>query len=241
MSDWWTVVRKEIIEMVVLWRGRGKIHFLMLIGVFGIYFPWSIGPKWITSPATMLSFTWFPLMMVTSITADAFAGERERHTLETLLATRLPDHVILAGKLSAAVLYGLFFLWLFVLSGLVTVNTVHAKGGWIFFSRSLFTGFVLLGTLGALFAAALGVIVSLKSSTVRQAQQTLNLAIIGLIVVAVGIIAFLPDAWRQAIGQRIARGDSMQLVLAGAGLLVALDAAALYAARRMFRRTRLLM
>ena len=38
-------------------------------------------------------------MMVSSLVADSFAGERERHTLETLLASRLPDRAILAGKL----------------------------------------------------------------------------------------------------------------------------------------------
>ena len=241
MSDWWTVVRKETIEMIALWRGRGKISFLMLIGVFGVYFPWSIGPKWVTSPTTMISFAWFPIMMVTSMTADTFAGERERHTLETLLATRLSDRVILAGKLSAAVLYGLFFLWFFILSGLITVNIRHGQDDWILFPGNWFIGFVLFGLLGAIFAGSLGVIVSLKSSTVRQAQQTLNLAIIVLVLSVAGAVSFMPAAWRTWLLETFHRGDTLQLLLMSAAMLAVIDAVILYVARCMFRRTRLLL
>ena len=35
--------------------------------------------------------------------ADGIPGERERHTLETLLASRLSDRSILLGKVMAAV------------------------------------------------------------------------------------------------------------------------------------------
>src|SRR5258705_13563545 len=48
-----------------------------------------------------------PFMILQSIIVDSFAGERERHTLETLLASRLSDRAILLGKFGAAVPYGL--------------------------------------------------------------------------------------------------------------------------------------
>ena len=43
--------------------------------------------------------------MIISFIGDAIAGERERHTLETLLASRMPDRAILLGKVIAIVLY----------------------------------------------------------------------------------------------------------------------------------------
>src|SRR6185503_5143880 len=44
------------------------------------------------------------VQLLAGIMADSFAGERERHTLETLLATRLSDLAILMGKICAGVL-----------------------------------------------------------------------------------------------------------------------------------------
>ena len=38
---------------------------------------------------TTVMWMWFSLLLVINVVADSFAGERERHTLETLLASRL--------------------------------------------------------------------------------------------------------------------------------------------------------
>ena len=61
--------------------------------------------------------------------ADSFAGERERHTLETLLASRLPDRAILFGKVLAAVGYGWVLVMLMLVLSLVTVNLTVATPG----------------------------------------------------------------------------------------------------------------
>src|SRR5690349_19048146 len=52
------------------------------------------------------------VQLLGSMMADSFAGERERHTLETLLASRLSDSAILIGKICAGVLlvWGLMFV-----------------------------------------------------------------------------------------------------------------------------------
>ena len=73
-----------------------------MIAVFGVFLPLQNGASWVTSPITMVYWAWMPLMLVTGVIADSFAGERERHTLETLLASRLPDRAILLGKVAAA-------------------------------------------------------------------------------------------------------------------------------------------
>ena len=60
--------------------------------------------------------------------ADSFAGERERHTLETLLASRLSDRAILFGKIAACIAYGWLMAMLCVLVGTITENVSHWEG-----------------------------------------------------------------------------------------------------------------
>ena len=76
---------------------------------------------------------WMPFLWVSGIVADLFAGERERHTLESLLATRLSDQSILFGKLLAALTYGFAVTWVVMLAGLVTVNIGFGRQGLLFY------------------------------------------------------------------------------------------------------------
>ena len=69
----------------------GRFSLVILVGVFGVFLPLQSGAEWVQSPATVFYWGWVPLMLVGGAVADSFAGERERHTLETLLASRLPD------------------------------------------------------------------------------------------------------------------------------------------------------
>ena len=65
--------------------------------MLGIVTPLQMGSLWLTSP---LMLAYWPLLssgMVSTLIADAFAGERERHTLETLLATWGVSLVLIQG------------------------------------------------------------------------------------------------------------------------------------------------
>ena len=55
---------------------------------------------------------------------DSFAGERERHTLEPLLATPLSDRAILFGMISAAVGYGWGITLISMVIGLLATNLI---------------------------------------------------------------------------------------------------------------------
>ena len=241
MNDLLAMTWKEFKEIIAMWRGRNKISLVLLLGVFGVFLPLQSGPEWMTSPAAILSWSWFPILMVSSITADSFAGERERHTLETLLATRLSDSVIVAGKIIAAVVYGLVFFSAFVLISMISINVAYWSGSLLLFPRLLAVSLAILESLGAILAAALGVIVSLKSATVRQAQQTLNLAIIGVILIPVAVVYLMPTAWRKSLTIRLSGMGELQLLLVAAVAFAAIDAVALIIARRAFRRPRLIL
>lgn len=58
-----------------------------------------------------------PLVLSAIMIAESLAGERERRTLETLLASRLSERAILLRKMSAAVLLG----WMLLLAAAAPV------------------------------------------------------------------------------------------------------------------------
>ena len=68
-----------------------------------------------------------------------------------------------------------------LLLGLITVNLRYGQGKLLLFAPATAWGVVLGSLLGGIFMASAGVLVSLRASTVRQAQQTLSLSFLVLI------------------------------------------------------------
>lgn len=172
LTDIATVVRKELRE-ILLPDGTfqaGARNGVIFLGIAGVLFPLESGPQWFTSWSTIFSAC-FPLMMVLSHGIDVFAGERERHTLETLLASRLDDRAILFGKTLAVVLYGWGLVVAALPVGIVAVNVVHRGPGFLFFRPAILASIVVLAFLVALFWCAIAAVVSLGAPTVRVAGQ----------------------------------------------------------------------
>ena len=170
-SDILTVAWKEWLEFRdQLWRiRRGGLSALIVILMLGIVTPLQMGPLWLESP---LMLAYWPLLasgMVSTLIADAFAGERERHTLETLLASRLSDTSILLGKVLAAILYGLLFTFANIIVGVVTLSIKHFGQGILAPPAIHVAYMLLLVTLACSTLAGIGVFISLKAATVRQA------------------------------------------------------------------------
>lgn len=243
MSDVLTVAWKEWRELLQLGgslRG-GRFSLVILLGVFGVFLPFQAGEEWVQSPATVFYWGWVPLMLVGGAVADSFAGERERHTLETLLASRLPDTAILLGKIAAAVSYGWGLVLAMLALSLVTVNLTARTGAWLMFPWPFAVGAPLLALLGAGLAATAGVLISLRAATVRQAAQTLNVAILLLVFIPVLGLRALPDSWKSQLGAWILTSGIDGLLWVVAGLLALLDAAFLAMAFARFRRARLVL
>src|SRR5712691_2427511 len=189
MSDILTMVWKESKDLLFQGGWKSLIRPLFVVGIMGIYLPLQFGPKWVDlTPLGMLLLLWIPFFVIISFIGDAIAGERERHTLETLLASRMPDRAILLGKVVATVLYawGMSVLSLFV--GLVLVNLFRTQGIWMFYPLDLFVDALVLSLLVGVLGASAGVLISLRVATVRQAQQILS---VGTIVFVFGGIITL--------------------------------------------------
>jgi ABC-2 type transport system permease protein len=245
ITDSVTIVWKELKE---IWsqggnRRSGKFGMLVFVGVFGVFLPLQIGKEWVTTPAGLVYWAWVPLFMVTSVIADSFAGERERHTLETLLASRLSDRAILFGKVAAGVTYGWGISLLGILVGVITINVTNPGEGFLIYPLEVILPAVVGGFLIAVLAAAAGVLVSLRASTVRQAAQTMSIATMILFFVPIFGFQLLPaDTQRQLIMSLSGLEANLPLIVAG-GLVVLLvaDAALLLAAMARFQRAKLIL
>jgi ABC-2 type transport system permease protein len=233
---------KEIRELILQRSGLrgGWVGLLIVIAVFGVLFPLQSGPDWLIAPTTILMWAWVPFILVNSVVADSFAGERERHTLETLLASRLSDRSILIGKICSAIAYGWGITLIGLLIGLVTINISFASGELLFFPLVNGLAILVLSFLVAWLAAGLGVLVSLRAPSVRQAQQTLSLAFLFLLVPLL-ILPLLPQGL-QITAAKAFQGIDFQSVALIAGLsLLVVDLLLLGIANRRFKRARLIL
>jgi ABC-2 type transport system permease protein len=242
--DFATVLWKEWKEIVMERSAgsTGSYRPLILIAVFGIFFPLRMGPERFFSPVGLLAPTFFSAIVITAVIADSFAGERERHTLETLLASRLSDRAILFGKIAACMAYGWVISIACIVVGAITVNIVNWHGQVLIYQDAASWLLLLLGPplAGALIATA-GVLVSLHATTVRQAQQTLS---VGFAVVLIGTIfgsSMFPKDWQAWFARILITWSQVDLVLAAAGVLLAIDLALLAAGMARFQRARLVL
>jgi ABC-2 type transport system permease protein len=243
MRDVWTVVWKEWREFrdQLLSLRRGGLSALILALILGIVAPVQLGPEWVRSKLIIGYWPFLAATMVSSLIADSVAGERERHTLETLLASRLSDSAILIGKIVAAVLYGVGFAVANLAIGLVAVNVAHHEEGLILFGAQRLAVTLVLTLLASLLMAGIGVFISLRASTVKQAQQAFGIAIIVLTMGPLLLFNALSPDTREAVVLRIAAVGETRLEMYVVAGLVALSAVVIGGALARFRRGKLVL
>ncbi len=235
MSDIWTMMWKESKDVLFQGGWRSLIRPLFVIGIMGIYLPLQFGSQWVDlTPIGMVLLLWIPFFVVISFIGDAIAGERERHTLETLLASRMPDRAILLGKVVATVLYAWGMGVLSLLLGLVLVDLFRTQGNWMFYPLDLFVDALVLILLASVLGTSAGVLISLRVATVRQAQQILS---IGTIVFVFGVTFVL----RAVPANVFSSLTYAQFLLIAMAFLAVLDAILLGLALVSFQRSRLIL
>jgi len=243
IADILTVASKELREILTFGgdaRGRGKLSLLILVGIFGVFFPLQSGREWVTSSLSIMVWGWMPFLWVSGIVSDLFAGERERHTLEALLATRLSDQAILFGKLLAAISYGFSLTWLVLLASIVTINIAYRGEGLMFYSLETTIGALIFSILVSGLSASIGVLVSLRASSVRQAQQTMSMGMLVLFVPFM-LLQFLPKAWMVAAINLVENVQPMQVAIGLAIVLFVVEAILIAIAKRLFQRSKLIL
>lgn len=243
IADMMTVVWKEWKE-IFLMRGSLRsslLNIAIIVGLVGVFFPLQNGAEWLNSAAGLVVWSWLPLFLVMSVIADAFAGERERHTLETLLASRLSDRAILFGKITAAVLYGWSLVIASVLLGAVTVNLAHPTGQLQFYPPLIFASSLVLSLLGSLLMGSAGALVSLRSATTRQAYQKMSIAFMVIWFLPMLALQFLPAQITAGLLNRLGGLNVSQAIAGVVVFLLLVDLVLLAAAGRQFQRARLIL
>lgn len=246
IRDMWTILWKELKELIVARPGRPYANALLAVflAVFAVVMPWWWGRAWLEDPRVFWIWALLPIPLVISAAAESFAGERERHTLETLLASPLSDRAILTGKIVAAALYGWTTSLAVLLLSLFTVNLVHAADAFLLYSPVLGVGSLIFGLLASVLTACMGVLVSLRVTTVRQAQLTLTLILIllGFVFAAIGAVSMhlLPSNLLAQLASGLAAPPVMLPLTLLALALLLVDAALYIAASHCFRRNQLL-
>jgi ABC-2 type transport system permease protein len=240
LRDVGTLVWKELNEWIVRGGGRGKMGLVIFLVIFGGFIPLQAGREWIQTPVSLMSWMWLPFLLSSGVMCDAIAGERERNTLETLLASRLSDRAILIGKIVAAVVYGCGQIWIISLVSAVLINLVFWSGTVVFYPPLMIAGLIVLPLLLAAFASLVAVLVSLKAQSARQAQQVMS---IGLFVLFLPLLAlnFLPESARETVGRTLSQMNGLQVASIAAAFLLLLDVVLLVVAISKFRRRELVI
>lgn len=175
-------------------------------------------------------FLIIPLMASGVIAADSFAGEKERKTIEALLATPISDGELFLGKMLVSFIPSMI-VTIISFAVYTTIFDVMAYG--------IFNGILLLPTIDwillifglaptvALASIGLTVMVSAKVKGVREAQQ----------ISVVLLIPVLALVFGQVAGAII---FGPMVILALTGLFVLIDFAVFRAGVKLFRREEIL-
>ena len=180
MRDAFIVFRKEAKEMTGDRSSlRGTLtQALVVVAVCGLFVPFKTPEILESVEASVMLFIVFPMTLAAAVAADAFAGERERGTLETLFASPLSESDPFLGKTGFAAAVTFIISCITIACALVTISTT---GG----TQSTYLVRMLTALLGGSLAggalmAALVALISLKVKAARSAQQIGSVLSLGL-------------------------------------------------------------
>jgi len=240
--------------MTVMWKeGKGLLRqsgsrwksvatLLTPIALFGIVFPIQFRVEWLESAWSIAVAVVTPLLLIAPTIAESFAGERERHTLETLLASRLPDRAILLGKLLASIAFGWGMTLSLLMISLAVVNLVQWNGVIQSFRPDILTIDLCASLLTSGLVASLGILISLRSATVQGAAQAIMLSLFTPFLLLQAVVFLLPSLLPRDVVDNL-RSDIELLTIMRLFLVVLLVANVFlwFGVRARFRRDKLIL
>jgi ABC-2 type transport system permease protein len=208
------VIRKELAEMLGDWHSLygALIQSAIVIATCGVVIPADKPAVWLDPSSLVLLYGMFPAIIAATFAADSFAGESERHTLETLLATPIAEGAIFIGKLSAAILLALAGSALAISAGLISATL--SAGAFPAVGATQIVWLLAGATAFASITAGLATQISLRLKVARAAQQTSSM--ISLAVTAV--LAFLLRRMRIPVDWANLPRIVVILVIVGVGI-----------------------
>jgi ABC-2 type transport system permease protein len=223
-------------------RWKGLLTLLTPIALFGIIFPIQFRATWLTSGWSVAVSIATPLMLVATTIAESFAGERERHTLETLLASRLPDRAILFGKLLMSLIFGWGMTLFLLVVSLIVVNILEWNGSFQMYQASILGINIAASLLVSGLVSSLGILISLRSPTVQSAAQTIMLMLFMPLLLLQAVVFLLPSFLPQeTIMELLDRMDFNTIMLVILVVLLAITIGLSLGAWMRFKRSKLIL
>jgi len=242
-TDMMTMIWKESKGLLKQGKSRSKAIWTLLTPVFmfGIILPIQFREEWLDMGWSLAIALFTPLILIAPSICESFAGERERHTLDTLLASRLPDRSILFGKMIVPVVYGWGMTILLLVMSLVIVNVFMWDGKFQLYEMNILLADFALSVLFSGLIVNLGTLSSLRSATVQSAQQALMMMFVipffGIQAVIFLLPTFLP---MESIREFLSKFNYDQILLVFLGILLVVNIGLLLANMARFKRSRLI-
>ncbi len=195
-QDWtgaWSIARREIRDQLRDWRILTPIAILTLFFPLLMNFTAQQAVDFVTRygapvigdrliPFLLMVVGFFPISISLVIALESFAGERERLSLEPLLATPLTDSQLYYGKMIASLVppLGASYLGISVyLIGLIF------RLGWVP-SSQLLIQIMALTTVQAIVMVSGAVVISSQTTSVRAANLLASFVIIPVAELIIG-------------------------------------------------------
>lgn len=243
-EDILTVMWKEYKGLLRSSGSRWKSIAILVtpIAIFGVIFPIQFRENWLAGYWSLAVAVVTPMLLIATTIAESFAGERERHTLETLLASRLPNRAILLGKLFASLLFGWGMTLFLLIISLITVNMFEWGEGFLFYQPAIFWMDLASSLLMSGLVSSLGILISLRAPTVQNAAQTIMLALFMPLLLLQAMVFLLPNFIPvDSIKARLAQLDFESIIAIFLIVLVAANIGLFLNALARFRRSKLIL
>ena len=138
--------------------------------------------------ALMIPLFWVtPVALTSTVAADSFVGEKERNTIEPLLAAPISDAQLFLAKLATAVVPAVLGTWVGMLIFSLLIQNAPTR----YFPRFVLldpdwqlSAFVIV-PLMAILAAAIAALISTRVATYRSAYQLNGLVALPIILLLV--------------------------------------------------------
>jgi uncharacterized membrane protein SpoIIM required for sporulation/ABC-type transport system involved in multi-copper enzyme maturation permease subunit len=189
----WIVTRREVRDTMRDWRLVIPIGLLTLVFPLLMQFVADIAQRWVLRwgaaiigeriiPFLLMIVGFFPISFSLVIALETFVGEKERYSLEPLLATPLTNTELYWGKTLAAMIPPVCASYM----GLIVylVGLLFAVG-WVP-SLELLSLIVLLTTAEALVMVSGAVVISSQTTSVRAANILASFVIIPMALLVQG-------------------------------------------------------
>jgi len=136
--------------------------------------------------------------------------------------------------------YGFILTWVIMLASIVTVNVSSGGGGLLFYSPQMTLAALVFSILISGLSASIGVLVSLRAGSARQAQQMMSAGMLVLFLPFM-LIQYVPGEWLRYLEEVATNITSVQIAMYLAVVLVVIEAILIAIAMRLFQRSKLIL